>query len=276
MRLIIPLILIIVVSLFSMFIFSEFIQTPASDKEINITKRINSCKYGPKVYEKDCFIRLGNETGDASVCENIDDIDHRYDCYLMVAFYTSNISVCKFLPRTDDRSPNIEPYNDCMALAKQTLNDTSQCLLLEDEIEKDLCIVSVAFNTKDLNICSAIKSNISETCIWWVAVAKNDTSLCLQIEDSDHCILDISMWNPKTEHCEFIKEDKWRFNCIMNVKERDVEVSSEDCEGFKDDEYRKACIAYADEDIEKCQEINNTEIKNDCIRFTDFYLTYRK
>jgi hypothetical protein len=102
-------------------------------------------------WSDNCFKNFALKNHDEADCTRIRSIRQRQDCFKELALLTNTVLFC-------------EPL---------------------EEVEEARCIVSIAKNTKDEQVCSALKTPVrQQACISKVAKAKGDKTLCEQIESS--------------------------------------------------------------------------------------------
>ena len=246
------------------------------------SKNVVDCKnYASYELSYTCYQALATLHKDAKYCRNIErNFDTNYmhidDCYSMVAKETGDISICENI---NNKEPLTGPYSDCIASIRK---DVSMCPPLEspgsDYNGSYSCYLNAATEGKYLSICDKFgkDKNSRATCYEEVAVAKNDASICkngtLNDTQKDHCFSKmVSNYGNDISLCTNIHDVATQNRCQQIIKQRIISNSNDinACNSFLTQDNRNSCfweIADTQNNPLLCENISGDELStNQCV-----------
>ncbi len=175
-------------------------------------------------YQQSCYAHYAAQVGDAWTCEKLNTQNSKDACYSDVAETTGDIRVCD---KIEGRKGNL--FQTCVyGVAKKT-GDASVCARLEDEStlssedEIDDCYYGAGYYNNKASACSAIKDEVRrDKCLVHVATENADTDICDERIDrtdyKDECYKQIAWKQDHPRYCEEIKDAAVKAECMRRFE----------------------------------------------------------
>jgi hypothetical protein len=177
------------------------------------------------------------------------------ECFYILAVSKKDHKACLKISDISDK-------NSCLIeLAKK--DSTTTCEIIEDDISKNLCYLAIGTSFLDPTACEKIElefdhdpggaadydhysSKDRDECIIFIAISKNDSSICTKILErnspinKDGCILGIALETKDSTHCNSFINTTKRDVCILSIA--GTNNDSAICNSIKDETIRKDCL----------------------------------
>jgi len=151
-----------------------------------------------------------------SNCNDIQNIDDRFNCYYDTAINNQDLSICDQL----DPASLYSCYSEIAAAKK----DLSICEKIEGEYNKSFCYIRVAVAKQDISICDTLAQDSKSFCYKDIAIAKEDLLICDTISDptfKDSCYNQIGIAKQDSAICEKIKSAYYLTDCLEKITDED-------------------------------------------------------
>ncbi len=194
------------------------------------------------------------ESIDFSLCNEMERINMREDCYLNLALKERDPSICGKIERE-------QPRDRCyveMVFLNEEEKDESICDKINNQYAKDLCyydlMYSLAYEKDCFYLCDKIESILEkERCYFTYAHVKKDFSICDKIQDKrfrKYCYSYIIEWSNLSICDEILNKSNGLFdenNCyyIIANHRRNILI----CDKIKEEEERNSCYEGVNESI---------------------------
>jgi len=185
-----------------------------------------------------CYTIAAQEYNNSSVCDRIDNIRDRDECY--ATFATSLRGAPYDCEKISDQTTKDGCYYECAVYKKIYY----ACDMIEAQSEKYDCYYHAGL-FKDLSICEKLTGYFQYKCYSEVAGSKQDLSVCDRIPEN--------------------VEEKFRCFMMVGISKQDLSICSRIFnEFFRDDCY--TAIAKSREDASICDKIRTQERKDNCYK----------
>lgn len=125
-----------------------------------------------------CYLGVGVNSKNATICDKIADATYKNPCYREVAISTLNSSLCKKISNTPD-----EEKDGCYTQVALKTENPSLCLQVDNSTTKDICYGNIANVKGDVSICDNVKN--TDWKILCVSATDKNTSKCVDIKNND-------------------------------------------------------------------------------------------
>ncbi|MFA6064330.1 MAG: hypothetical protein WCW44_01530 [archaeon] len=212
-------------------------------------------------------------------CEQLPDfagLDEKHtkdECYSYLAVKNKDVSLCS------------KVYNDstnCIARVAVDSNNLELCSsITENPKSSDYCYYQLSLSKLENNCDKVLSPSMRNTCLFKVAVAKKDSSLCSAMDlDSgissieqismDLCFDNIAKSTSSFELCSKIEEKILHKNCLDSFLRNSLvgksELDQAMCQLYTDKDSQQACSAVFDNNILECEQIEDLMVHNyNCI-----------
>lgn len=125
------------------------------------------------------------------------------ECVISLVLETDDFSLCDSISEKDV----------CYSRLSRIYNDSSTCMNVSDS---GSCVYDFALYNKDYNYCKGL-GNLSDNCVFDVAVRLGDSSLCEVSENKNYCYYSFAIWSGDASLCE--KSENYKNACIKKLLE---------------------------------------------------------
>lgn len=184
----------------------EELEQPTSEQEkANLLEVCKATESSDILTIANCYIELGNNFKDLSVCEESGDIVGLGSCYGAVAAEQGNINLCNQFTQVSSEGASTILLSTCYGAFARIKNNSEACTKAPTSKSQTGCYLVLAGLEKDTAVCEHITEG-KEGCYIIVASAKGDFSICNEIENKETktlCILTVFKGVPdKQELCQ--------------------------------------------------------------------------
>ena len=185
----------------------------------------------------DCYEQFILESGDISICEEIEDPKFSYDnCVVLLALSQKEIALCDFVSENEITSCQ----NSVLSSMANLNKDHNYCLQINETVDRDLCLRQVLFLKKDTSLCDLIVNQSHQNwclsaAIQTEAEASGNYSLCYEISpeftsghpyNQEDCFRNIAIQTGDKLACEGIESERKKGMCITDVLELSLDYES--------------------------------------------------
>ena len=195
--------------------------------------------------------------------------------FKVVVWPPTNLTQCKnfdtFPKKTDERS-----RGECYTyLAVKNKNETI-CNSIEVSADKQLCILSVAIEKKDLSLCKLLVSNETrDSCenkinceLKPIECGISDCKSETDLYERSNCFSILAVSQKNISICNYVESSITLLDCIVNVLSELNETSLSLCDQLINSKSKEAClatIAVNTKNTTICSQIKDEFYKNWCL-----------
>jgi hypothetical protein len=146
---------------------------------------------------------------ETSICNNIKGDNHKVlSCYIKLGIEKGNASVCDDIGWFKSLFDQTDLKDNCYLSLGEILQDLSTCDKIRNLGWKRLCYLDIAETKEDPEICNKILE---------ISQPKNSNLKNYLNESKDYCLVNVAKIKQDTNICEKIIEAKYKSMCYQNV-----------------------------------------------------------
>lgn len=144
------------------------------------------------------------------------------------------------------------------------INSLEKCSKYKTEDAKEVCLINLAIEKKDISICNQAPQN----CLSYLWKEFPEEGICAEIDDAeakDQCYFHVAFVKKAAGICKYVSSANERDSCIYAVSRVSADVSH--CPSISNISLRDDCLSIAttNKTIETCNEILGEGLKANCI-----------
>ncbi len=192
-------------------------------------------------------------------CELVAVLDQEIDA----AIRAKDPDMCEEL---DDRR-----VDRCLAMVAKAMGDTSVCQRIHGAGAINSCIIDIAADKKDIDICNEMEGTPYVLCVQAVAVEAKRPAHCARIDpeeypfDHQKCLSDTAIEIGDASYCQEVNDPRHRNNCYLHIglRNRDHELCDQiSVENLEDQCNRQ--IAFSTLNPSLCARIISDRERDNC------------
>ncbi|MBN1940845.1 MAG: hypothetical protein JW772_01540 [Candidatus Diapherotrites archaeon] len=225
------------------------------------TKDISVCEgLSNQTSKEQCYSAVAAATQDLSICETlIELIDNKENCYLNVGLERGDDSLC-------EKVTVLARKDLCYDQIAKRKRDVTICTKIQELEKEESCHTIIAWETLNESDCEQIPTTEKkDTCYSGISARTGKSELCnkiTEIEKRDSCYNHIAgIWNLESE-CDKIETQNTRDICYKEVA-RD-KPDSAICSRITNQQIKEDCLAQFNTEPGECKENNECNDENPC------------